>query len=78
MSKGQTIASYHGHRGRLLCVQWSGSDPDVVFTGGEDFTFHKWRVSRNPYSAEDDGKVISFHFKLRFIQYFLIKMSFGP
>lgn len=59
-SKGQTIASYHGHRGRLLCVQWSGSDPDVVFTGGEDFTFHKWRVSRNPYSAEDDGKVISF------------------
>jgi WD40 repeat protein len=37
------IACYHGHKGRLLTVQWSGQEKDVIFTGGEDFSFHKWR-----------------------------------
>jgi hypothetical protein len=26
-----------------LTVQWSGQEKDVIFTGGEDFSFHKWR-----------------------------------
>ncbi|XP_076070667.1 gem-associated protein 5-like isoform X2 [Mytilus galloprovincialis] len=41
----QMLACYRGHKGRLLTVQWSGQEKDVVFTGGEDFSFHKWRLT---------------------------------
>ena len=49
-------ACFHGHIGRLLCVQWSGLDPDVVISGGDDFCVHQWRVSENPVQEGQLGR----------------------
>ncbi|XP_022084839.1 gem-associated protein 5-like isoform X2 [Acanthaster planci] len=44
--KGEPIANFRGHLGRLFSVSWSILDPDVIFSGGEDFCLLKWRVSQ--------------------------------
>ncbi|KAL3879528.1 hypothetical protein ACJMK2_031822, partial [Sinanodonta woodiana] len=43
----QIKACYQGHLGKLLCVEWSGLDPDDVITGGDDFALHRWKVSKH-------------------------------
>lgn len=49
------VACYRGHKGRLLTVQWSGHEKDMIYTGGEDFSFHKWRVADH-VPSESNGK----------------------
>ncbi|XP_038056324.1 gem-associated protein 5-like [Patiria miniata] len=44
--KGEPIANFRSHFGRLFSVLWSILDPDVIFSGGEDFCLLKWRVSQ--------------------------------
>jgi len=46
----QQVAVYMGHTGRLLTVEWSATDPDVVFTGADDHTVFGWRVSQHPWT----------------------------
>ncbi|KAK3580429.1 hypothetical protein CHS0354_035471 [Potamilus streckersoni] len=43
----QIKACYQGHLGKLLCVEWSGLDPDDVITGGDGFALHRWKVSKH-------------------------------
>ncbi|XP_076371362.1 gem-associated protein 5-like isoform X2 [Tachypleus tridentatus] len=42
---GTPVANFAGHHGRVFCVEWNPLDPDLVFSGGEDFTIQQWRVS---------------------------------
>ncbi|KAI2651116.1 Gem-associated protein 5 [Labeo rohita] len=47
--KEEPVCNYRGHSGRLLCVQWSTVHPDLVWTGGDDFTLHEWAVSKQEH-----------------------------
>lgn len=50
------VSNYRGHNGYLLCVDWSPVDPDVVWTGGKDFTVHEWKVSQQDFTKPPKGK----------------------
>ncbi|KAM8900481.1 gem-associated protein 5 isoform 2-T2 [Spinachia spinachia] len=52
----EPLANYRGHVGYLLCVDWSPVDPDVIWTGGKDFTLHEWRVSKQEFTRPPKGK----------------------
>lgn len=49
------VANYRGHMGYLLCVDWSPVDPDLVWTGGKDFTVQEWNVSEQEFSKPPKG-----------------------
>ncbi|XP_078121651.1 gem-associated protein 5 [Sander vitreus] len=50
------VCNYRGHSGYLLCVDWSPVDPDVIWTGGKDFTLQEWRVSKQEFKKPPKGK----------------------
>ncbi|KAM4620896.1 gem-associated protein 5 [Polymixia lowei] len=50
------LSNYRGHWGRLLSVDWSPVDPDVVWTGADDFTMHEWCVSKQEFTLPPKGK----------------------
>lgn len=50
------LANYRGHVGYLLCVDWSPVDPDVIWTGGKDFTLQEWRVSKQEFTKPPKGE----------------------
>ncbi|XP_040907522.1 gem-associated protein 5 [Toxotes jaculatrix] len=50
------VSNYRGHIGYLLCVDWSPVDPDVIWTGGKDFTLQEWRVSKQEFTKPPKGK----------------------
>ena len=50
------VANYRGHVGYLLGVDWSPVDPDVVWTGGKDFTVQEWRVSKQEFTSPPKGE----------------------
>ncbi|KAL6098373.1 gemin5 [Pungitius sinensis] len=52
----EPLSNYRGHVGYLLCVDWSPVDPDVIWTGGKDFTLHEWRVSKQEFTRPPKGK----------------------
>ena len=43
--KDEQIANFRGHSGRVLSVLWSFIDPDIIYSGGEDFTLRKWSIA---------------------------------
>lgn len=49
------VANYRGHTGYLLSVDWSPVDPDLVWTGGKDFTLQEWSVSRQEFTNPPKG-----------------------
>nr|XP_006819751.1 PREDICTED: gem-associated protein 5-like [Saccoglossus kowalevskii] len=53
---GEPIANYRAHHGRLFSVIWSVLHPDVVYTGGEDFTLQKWRISQQEFIKPPKNK----------------------
>ncbi|XP_024121575.1 gem-associated protein 5 isoform X2 [Oryzias melastigma] len=53
------VSNYRGHVGYLLCVDWSPVDPDVVWTGGKDFTVQEWKVSQQEFTNPPKGKKMS-------------------
>lgn len=50
------VSNYQGHTGYLLCVDWSPVDPDVIWTGGKDFTVQEWRVSEQESTKPPKGE----------------------
>ncbi|XP_030601912.1 gem-associated protein 5 [Archocentrus centrarchus] len=50
------VSNYRGHVGYLLCVDWSPVDPDVIWTGGKDFTVQEWSVSKQEFTKPPKGK----------------------
>lgn len=50
------VSNYRGHVGYLLCVDWSPVDPDVVWTGGKDFTVQEWKVSQQEFTNPPKGE----------------------
>uniref|UniRef100_A0A8C2ZHS8 Gem nuclear organelle associated protein 5 n=1 Tax=Cyclopterus lumpus TaxID=8103 RepID=A0A8C2ZHS8_CYCLU len=50
------VSNYRGHVGYLLCVDWSPVDPDVIWTGGKDFTLQEWRVSKQEFTKPPKGE----------------------
>lgn len=50
------VSNYRGHVGYLLCVDWSPVDPDVIWTGGKDFTLQEWKVSKQEFTKPPKGK----------------------
>lgn len=53
------LANYRGHVGFLLCVDWSPTDPDVIWTGGKDFTVQEWRISKQDFTKPPKGDHLS-------------------
>lgn len=51
----EALANYRGHVGYLLSVDWSPVDPDVIWTGGKDFTVQEWRVSEQEFTKPPKG-----------------------
>uniref|UniRef100_A0A3B4G445 Gem nuclear organelle associated protein 5 n=1 Tax=Pundamilia nyererei TaxID=303518 RepID=A0A3B4G445_9CICH len=49
------VSNYRGHVGYLLCVDWSPVDPDVIWTGGKDFTLQEWSVSKQEFTKPPKG-----------------------
>ena len=56
MLKGEGLVNYRGHGNRVMCVEWSPVDPDVVWTGADDFTVHEWRLSKQEFTAPPKGE----------------------
>lgn len=56
--KEEPLCNYRGHQGRLLSVQWSPVDPDSVYTGADDFSVHKWHISKQEHTRPPQGKYI--------------------
>ena len=54
------MANYRGHSGRLFCTQWSMTDPDVIYTGADDFSVHAWRISQQEYIVPLKGQLVNF------------------
>uniref|UniRef100_A0A7N8WQZ1 Gem (nuclear organelle) associated protein 5 n=1 Tax=Mastacembelus armatus TaxID=205130 RepID=A0A7N8WQZ1_9TELE len=54
--QGEAVCNYRGHVGYLLCVDWSPVDPDVIWSGGKDFTVQEWRVSKQEFTNPPKGK----------------------
>lgn len=50
------VSNYRGHTGYLLCVDWSPVDPDVIWTGGKDFTVQEWKVSQQEFTKPPKGR----------------------
>ncbi|XP_077448071.1 gem-associated protein 5 isoform X2 [Stigmatopora argus] len=50
------LCNYRGHLGYLLSVVWSPIEPDVIWTGGKDFTVQEWRVSKQEFTKPPKGK----------------------
>ncbi|XP_077361495.1 gem-associated protein 5 [Festucalex cinctus] len=50
------LSNYRCHVGYLLSVEWSPVDPDVIWTGGKDFTVQEWRVSEQEFTKPPKGK----------------------
>jgi len=44
------VAVYGEHFGRLLSVEWSAADADIVFTGSDDHTVHGWHTSQHRWN----------------------------
>ncbi|XP_072171181.1 gem-associated protein 5-like, partial [Diadema setosum] len=43
--RGEPIANFQGHSGRVFSGLWSCTSPDIVLTGGEDFCVCTWCLS---------------------------------
>uniref|UniRef100_A0AAQ5Y5M6 Anaphase-promoting complex subunit 4 WD40 domain-containing protein n=1 Tax=Amphiprion ocellaris TaxID=80972 RepID=A0AAQ5Y5M6_AMPOC len=50
------VSNYRGHVGYLLSVDWSPVDPDVIWTGGKDFTVQEWNVSKQEFTKPPKGE----------------------
>lgn len=50
------VSNYRGHIGYLLSVDWSPVDPDVIWTGGKDFTVQEWTVSKQEFTKPPKGE----------------------
>lgn len=57
MLQEAAVSNYRGHTGNLLSVDWSPVDPDVIWTGGKDFTVQEWRVSKQEFTKPPKGEV---------------------
>ncbi|XP_071951268.1 gem-associated protein 5-like [Antedon mediterranea] len=56
LKKGDPVANFRGHSGRVLAVEWSVMDEDIVFSGGDDFTLMKWNVSKQQHTKPPKNK----------------------
>ncbi|XP_042637665.1 gem-associated protein 5 [Orycteropus afer afer] len=52
----EPLCNFRGHRGRLLCVEWSPLDPDCIYSGADDFCVYKWLASMQDHSRPPQGK----------------------
>lgn len=43
-NNGKPIANYRGHSEKLLCCLFSNLDSNLVYSGGEDYCLHKWKI----------------------------------
>lgn len=50
------VANFRGHHGRVYCCQWSWSDSDLVFSGGEDYCVIGWRPSQQEHTLPTRGR----------------------
>ena len=55
VSTAEPEANFRGHCGRVLCVQWSDSDADVIYSGGQDNTLQCWRISDQQHTKPLPG-----------------------
>ncbi|KAI8485196.1 Gem-associated protein 5 [Branchiostoma belcheri] len=49
MTKGKAVSNFRGHQGRVLSVQWSQTDADMVYSGGDDFSLQSWKISQQEH-----------------------------
>ena len=45
-AESKQVANFSGHEQKLYCCLWSPTDPDVVFSGGDDCILHAFRISK--------------------------------
>ena len=53
------VAVYGEHFGRLLSVEWSATDADVVLSGSDDHTVHAWHISQHHWNDGELDKLMS-------------------
>jgi len=41
---GCPLANYRGHSEKILCCLFSNSYSNIVYSGGEDYSLHKWKI----------------------------------
>jgi len=49
--KNEGLGNYRGHLGRVHCVAWSYTNPDVLFSGSEDFCLHRWKYTETEHKS---------------------------
>lgn len=54
--KEEPLHNYRGHRGRLLCAQWSPVETESIYTGGDDFSVHKWVALKQEHIRPPQGQ----------------------
>jgi WD40 repeat protein len=61
---GMSISNFRGHSEKMLCCVFSNIDPNVVFSGGEDYCLLRWKIDAQKYQTPPD------ECKLHFIKNF--------
>lgn len=46
---GEPIANYRGHSDKILCCLFSNYDSNVIYSGGEDYSLHKWKIDEQQF-----------------------------
>ena len=62
ISTGSMLGNYGGHRARVFRVEFSPSDPDLLFSCAEENSLHSWQPSKltSNTPAESTGKEVEF------------------
>lgn len=49
--EGSALVNYRGHSEKVLCCMFSNSDFNSVYSGGEDYSLHRWRIDKQTYTT---------------------------
>lgn len=60
LSAGSMLGNYGGHSARVFRVEFSPSDPDLLFSAAEENALHQWRPSKLTCKtpAQSNGEVL--------------------
>lgn len=52
--EGVPIANYRGHSDKILSCLFSNNDPNIIYSGGEDYSLHKWKIDSQTFKIPPD------------------------
>ncbi len=61
VDNGSFIANYRGHSEKVLSCMFSNKDFNCIYSGGEDYSIHKWNIECQKYvSPPEECNLIFF------------------